>query len=489
MSFTFSSLSVYMRLDRDFPAFQKLRRRLAHQALRKEEATSISVRRLPRSRDTFKGAAIDWQLSSNASRARRIHNFGISAGAMLFGGDLTLSANGDNQNWVQTDQFNYRWHYHIDDRAEVSQVDFGKFYTTGPYSRQITGAAVTNKPVVQRKYHQTIQLRDYVGDGWEVELYVNGDLKDFTYTGSDGEYNFLADINYGSSRIELKMYGPRGEIRTEEQFLQVPFNLVPKGVFEYTVAAGQGQASYSDQTYVQGSGYYGLHDNVTAGLSSEFRLGKETDEPSSLTADITYQPLGNLTVNGSYTPDYSVQGSANFRKLGWISANGSITKYFENETRNLAERKTSALFSFSIPLRINKRYIALRYHLMTTTFANRTQINQNYGFSTSVAGVHLNYLGRWDWRKYSGRNDHSITSRVFGTVQTWRWALPQVQFEYDHSQQRFMRYGISLTKRVFRTGRLALSFERDPVAGSNQIMLTLNLYNGFATFSSRVTPD
>ncbi|MBD3258690.1 hypothetical protein GF377_09680 [candidate division GN15 bacterium] len=488
LTFTFSSLSIYLRPNKDFPAYQKLQRRLSQRQLREQQAETLNEQRLPRSKDYIKGAVIDWQLSSSASKARRIHNLGLNTGGMLFGGDLTLSGYGNSETGTTGENLSYRWHYHIADQAEISQIDLGRFYTTGPYSRSLTGAMVTNKPVVQRKYYQTVQLRDYVGSGWEVELYVNGQLTDFMFTDADGEYNFLVDINYGSSQIELKMYGPNGEIRTEEDFIQVPFNLVPKDVFEYTVAAGRGRGAFGDQWYVQGGGYYGIINNVTAGLSGEYLLGAETDDEAlSVTAEATYQPIGNLTVNASYAPNYAMTGSANFRQLGWINANGSVTKYFENEIRNPGLRNLSARFSASVPLRFKGRYLSLRLHTLMTSFDDRTQWSVNYGFSTTLQRVHLNYLGRWDHQRYTNRHDNSIASRVFATVHAWRWAMPQVQFEYDHSLKRFKRYGLSLTKRVFRTGRLAVSFERDPISGSNQVMATFNLYNSFATFTSRVT--
>ena len=487
MTFTFSSLSVYLRPSKNYPAFQKLHRRLAQQRLREEQAEVREIRHLPRTREYLKGAVMDWQLSSSATSQRRVHNFGMSLGAMVMAGDLTLSGNGNSETGIDSDQLSYRWHYHVGDKAEVSQVELGKLFTTGQYSRSITGALVTNKPVVQRKYYQTVQLRDYVGEGWEIELYVNGQLTDFVYTDANGDYNFLVDINYGSSRIELKMFGPNGEIRSEEQFVQVPFNLVPQGVYEYTVAAGQGNSLYDDNWYVQGSNYYGIYANVTAGVSAELVPGASSSDSNSFTADVTYQPLGNLTLNGSYSPNYAMTASANFRELTWLSANGSFTKYFDNPTRNPAGRTYSATMSMSLPVNLGKRYLSLRYHMLMTGFAERTQISQNYGWSTTISGVNLNYLGRWDWRRYYGKNDHSISSRLFATVQAFRWLLPQIQFEYDHSKNEFRRYGVSITKRLFRTGRLAISYERDPIYKSDQVMLTFNLYNAFATFTSRVT--
>lgn len=488
MVFTFSDLSVYLRPDRDFPAYQKLQRRMAHEQLRKDQTAEKYVRRLPRTRDALKGAAVDWQLSSSASGSRRLHNVGLSAGAMVLGGDLSLSGTANSETGVDSEELSYLWHYHVSDRSGITQVDLGHLFTTGPYSRALVGGLITNKPVVQRRVHQTIQVSDYVGEGWEVELYVNGQLIDFAYTGSDGRYDFLVDITYGSSRVELKMYGPNGEIRTDEDFVQVPFNLVPKGVFEYTVAGGQGQRTESDRWFVQGSSYYGILSNVTAGLTSEFEPGAHEDSAqASYTADITYQPVGSIIVNTSYSPDYLVSGNANYRKLGWVSANASFTKYFENELRNPGNREYSALLSASVPLRIKNRSLAIRLHSLMNKFPTRTQWNVNYGLSTTIAQMHLNYLGRWDYRKSPSRSEGDLSSRLFATFHGWQWLLPQVQLEYNHSEQRFKRYGVALTKRVFRTGRLALSYERDPVSKTNQIMLTFNLYNAFATFSSRVT--
>jgi hypothetical protein len=43
-----------------------------------------------------------------------------------------------------------------------------------------------------------------------------------------------------------------------------------------------------------------------------------------------------------------------------------------------------------------------------------------------------------------------------------------------------------LNHRILKTGQLTLSYERNPVAKSNSVMLTLNFFNSVASFTSRV---
>jgi len=122
---------------------------------------------------------------------------------------------------------------------------------------------------VERKYFQTINVNGNIGEGWEVELYIDQKLTDFQMTDQAGDYNFNVDIYYGASVITLKMYGPGGEIRSEDSYVKIPYNLIPKGEFQYAVAGGETEAVGGNRNYVQAMSYYGVSDRLSIGANSD----------------------------------------------------------------------------------------------------------------------------------------------------------------------------------------------------------------------------
>ncbi|MFZ5980224.1 MAG: hypothetical protein ACOYVF_06285 [Candidatus Zixiibacteriota bacterium] len=487
MTFDFSTLTVHAPLDKDFPAYRKQMREMAHRKLVKDVTELRDLQHLEQRREYFKGAAVDWMLSASPLGSNKTQYYSFGLGGMILGGDFNTTLTGNSEAGLQTDQMNYRWHYFVGENSYLTQVDLGDIYSTGAFSRGLTGIKVTNKPQVQRKYFQTIQLSDHLGQGWEVELYLNNKLVDYAFTDQNGNYNFIVDIYYGSSRMMLKMYGPNGEILTREEFVKVPYNLIPQNTVEYSLGAGKtSNINEEDNWYSLADGYYGILRNLTVGASADLPLNGAEDEKPLAGGEVTYQPTGDLTVNGFFSPSYKVTGNINYSKPSLISANGSFTKFYENEFRNKAEQDIAVKLSLSSPLKIKDRYIGLRYAVNYDKYATMDVVNMNYGFSASVSRFNINYIGNYKISRYTNRSVSYITSQILLTPELLRWVRPQFRIDYDHTDNQITSYGIYLTRRLFKTGQLSFSFRRNVFSKSNLIMLTFNIFNSFANFSSKL---
>jgi hypothetical protein len=79
-----------------------------------------------------------------------------------------------------------------------------------------------------------------------------------------------------------------------------------------------------------------------------------------------------------------------------------------------------------------------------------------------------------------------MASQMLLSADLFRWLRPQFRIDYDHELNTVSRYGIYLNKRMFRTGQITLSYERNPIVKSNSFMLTFNVFNQVAYFSSRM---
>ena len=487
MLFLFSELRVTLPLNEEFPAYQRLRRSLEHKRLKQEQKALGDVKNLPYRRAMLGGAVADWSFSANPV-GEGAQYFNLSLGSMLAGGDLTFSGTGNSEAGIDPDQLSYRWHYFIDTASVVTQIEAGDIYTAGlggPLSRRLRGIGATNKPQTQRKYFRTIQVEGHLDEGWEVELYVDHRLTDFVHTDQTGDYEFNVDVYYGASLLTLKMYGPNGELRTEERYIRVPYLLIPQGHLEYTLSAGQNSADTATGWYGQASAYYGLTDRLTAGVMTDVPISSAAADPAGFAGDLTWQAAGNLTLNASWAPEYQAGFDLNYNVPSLVNIDGSVVKYFENPHRNKIRQDRSVLFSLSAPLKYRTQRFNLRYYLAWNTYAGNEQINMHYGFNTSLARLNVYYLGKYQITRTQGRSMESLLSEVFSSIYISRWLRPQFRFTYDHTESEFSRVSLYLSRRVLRTGQLSFSVERDLRSETNVFRLTFNLFTDFADFTSR----
>ncbi len=486
VEFDFSMLRVYAPLNRDFPAYQKLQRKIARQKLKQQAQTVKDVVHLNNQRELLAGASADWMLSTSPLGGRSKHYYSADLGALILGGDMQMRVGGNSDQYFDPSQLTYKWHYFFDDNKYLTQAEAGKISTSGALGRGLTGAMVTNRPQVRRKYFQTINLTDYVGPNWEVELYVDNKLTDFMVTGEDGFYHFNLDILYGASDVKLSMYGPNGELRTKEEVVRIPYTLIPKGEVEYTAAAGQASVGATKKPYAQATTYYGLLDNLTVGANADIPIQPDKNEKDLVAADITYQALNNLTVNGSFCPSYVMTAHLNFSQPSLVNFNSGFSKYSENVIKNPLKQIYDLNFSISTPLRLGQRYLGLRYYMAIDKYEGLVATNMNYGFNANVDPIYITYIGQYKKTQIAQSTITNLSSQILASSQFIRFIRPQFRIDYDHTNKEISKYGVYLAKRLFRTGQLSISMERNPVAKNTTFMINFNLVTGFAELTSRV---
>ncbi len=488
MEFEFSQLRVLLPLNEEFPVYKKLKRKKEHDKLESKEIALKDIEQLPFRREYLKGGVIDWLITATPLGNRKTQYFDLNAGSMLLGGDLTLSGGGNTRNGIGWRQARYHWHYFLNNSPYLTQIEAGHIFPGGPFSRSMKGFLITNKPQVRRKYFQTIDLSGELGEGWEVELYVDGKLIDFMRTDESGNYDFNVDIFYGASTITLKMFGPNGEYKTEELNVRVPHSLIPKGEFEYSLATGNAETHGHNGFYSQAGYFYGLDHRLTIGIEADVPLDATDEEKPIYGGEAVFQPLRNMTINTYYINDYAMHAGLNYSKPSVVSVNGGFTRYYRNNFRNIFNQINNISFSISSPLRFQGRRIGIRLNLSMDKFPERTFTNAAFGVNGSFSRFHVSYIGKYKVSTFihSDRTNRNLTSELYITAKLFRWFQPQFRLDYDHSNRFLNRYGIHLAKRIFRTGQLTFSFERNELSGTNLIMATLNLLTDFAHFTSRM---
>jgi len=484
MHFNFSQLSVYLPLSKEFPVYQKLKRKAEHARLKTREASDKDVQEIPYKREQLKAGVVDWMVTFNPLEKKGQY-FGLGMGGMIFGGDLSVNGTANTGTGFQSDQLRYKWHYVFNDNRYLTQLEMGEVSGGGTLLRRLDGVLLTNQPEVQRKYFQTVEISGHAGEGWEVEMYINNRLEDFAYTDENGNYNFLTDINYGSSRIILKMYGPNGEVRTKEEFVRAPYNLIPKNSFEYTLAGGVQSSGFDDRKYAQANAYYGLFSSFTLGVGSDFPIDPLEGEVPVYAAEATFHPFGGVIMSGSFSPDNSAKYNFNYSQPSLININAQYTKYYDNPFWNKMSQLDKISIAVSSPLKIGKKYLSLRFRYTFDHYPLYKIRNMNYGLKLPLYKVHLSYIGNYKLSDFVNRTDKRITSQLFAATSFVRWFRPQFKIDYEHDMNKISKYGVYLQKRIFKKGQLSFSYEHNNLTNSNMFMLSFNIFNNFANFTSR----
>lgn len=100
------------------------------------------------------------------------------------------------------------------------------------------GAVFTTTDTKRSSEFDNITVEGTGPPGWEVELYRNAELLDFTTVDGRGEYRFEdVRLNFGNNQIRRVLYGPQGQIREQVDEYVFGANMLRPGQFDYTVGA------------------------------------------------------------------------------------------------------------------------------------------------------------------------------------------------------------------------------------------------------------
>ncbi len=483
MKFYFGELRVFLPLDKSFPTYQRIKRELAHKKLRAKEVEVSDVHTLARESGYLAAGVADWSLSANPiGGAEQFAN--LTIGGMLGGGDIDVAMAGDTRQGFDSKQLRIRWRRFFDNKAALSQVELGDVFVGSSLSRAIRGGRITNKPLTQRKFFETVNLSGDLGPNWEVELYVDGRLKDFTTTDAEGRYDFNLDVFYGASVIILKMYGPNGEVRTEERYRRIPFNLIPSGQFDYDIGVGEQEIFDTSGVYSNASVSYGLMSNLTIGAGADLPLTPTENEKTLFTGELALQLLSNLTLNTSMSPKNEKNFGLSYTQSN-INLAVNYTNFDSTSKRNILRQIDKLTVSVSSPFKIWNQNVGVRFHTSIDKFPTFKTTNMNYGFNASLPRINLNYLGKYKINSSLVSSSDDISSQLFATITLSRVLRPQLRIEYNHSRGGLTKYGLFLSRRVLKTGQVTLALERNPALKTNTAMLTFSMLTDFASLTSR----
>ncbi len=477
-SFNFRSLSVTVNTAVDLPIIKEMRQEQMRKNIRQIsgeiEADSTIGRRYP----FFKFGAVDWNVVSSQEIGGNTNTqVGMNIGTALVGGEANLSLNySPGSPFNVRDQY-YYWRYANNDHKVLRQALVGKLSTnsTSTLTSSVLGFQLSNTPTTYRKSYGTYTISDVTKPGWMVELYVNNVLIDYKKADASGFFTFDVPLIYGNTSVKLQYYGPWGEVRSEEKEINVPFNFLPKGTFEYQLTGGVLEDS-TNAKFSRLNVDYGATNFLTMGTGIEY---------FSLLNNGGFIPFvnsslrigSNLLFSAEYSYKVKLNSNLNYRLASGLQVELEYTRYDKNQTAIRTSYLEERSVAISLPIKLGKTsfYTRLSYD---------NYISKNYSYNAaelmiagSIGGVSTNFSTK---AIAAGSQNPDINSTLdisfrlpFGFQFT-----PQAQYNYTNKEMVSAKG--RLEKQIGRNGFLTLSYENNFVANYSSFEAGLRFDLSFA---------
>ncbi|MGA8854780.1 MAG: hypothetical protein WB492_11445 [Christiangramia sp.] len=481
-TFSFRSLSVNLETEKELPVIKEMRLKKLRENVNRVRGVINPDTTITRRYPFFKAGALDWGVvTTQQSDFNNDNRLTLGLGTMFLGGETNLLLNYSTRVPFDTRNQFYQWRYVNNESRLFKQVTAGRIFTraTSSLFAPVSGVQVSNSPFQNRRSFGTYVLSDYTNARWTVELYVNNVLIEFTKADASGFYTFDVPLMYGNTAVKLKFYGPYGEERVEERFINIPYNFAPNNELEYTLSAGIVENDDLDQ-FSRINFNYGLSNSITIGGGAEYLSGVTSGEVMPfINSSIRF--ASNFLFTGEYMYGVKSEGLLSYRTPGNLQVDLNYIRYDKDQTainfNYLEERKVS----FSAPIRTKNFSMFSRFSvnqiIMPTTEFTTAQLL----LSGSVMGISTNLT------TYGIYNDRVKEPTVYTSLsQNYRLPLkilfsPQVQ--YDFSRNQFNNIIMELERPVFEKGFLNVAYENNLLRNAHIFEVGLRYAFNFAQTS------
>ena len=353
--FNFRTLSIVLTTSLDLPVIREIRQEEMRNNLSRLTGEAKVDTTIGRSYPLFKLGMADWgvvatQTSQQGLPEQDDNRLYLALGGVVAGGETDLALNYDNHTPFTGNQQFFQWRHVDNDNPALRQVTAGKIYTPSIASiySPVIGVQFTNTPTVSRRSFGTYTLTYYSEANWVVELYINNTLVNYAKAPVTGFFTFQVPLVYGNSLLKLRFYGPWGEEISHEQNIQIPFNFLPVGEFEYTASAGIVTDSLNSR-FGRVSCNYGLGERLTVGAGTEY-LSSVVNGRNIPFVNASLRLSSNLFLSGEYALGVRAKLVASYHTASDLQIELNYTRYTRGQqainNSFLEERKAIVSFPF-----------------------------------------------------------------------------------------------------------------------------------------------
>ncbi len=467
-----SELTINLNTEKILPVYNRLRREISYRYIKKEIITPDFT--FPNEKKLFKGLFLDYFISSNFTKGLpAFYNYNLGIGGIFMGGDFEFSLNSSiNQKYFSINDYIYRWNY-VFNQKYLSSISLGTLEYSGLQQTTINGISITNEPVEPRRSFYTYSIYDLCGPNWTVELYINNKLIDVTKADANGNFHFDIPLNYGTSFVNMKFYGPSGNFLSVRKLFEIPLKFIPPKEFNYTINIGK--VNYNKDLLAQAYGTYGFSEWLTNSTGVEFI---HNDNQNNF---FLYNEL-NARINSSYIFNLLLAPKAYYRMVfnalyySQLSINLIATKYFKNSFYNPYNFKNDFQFDFFSPFDFGNYSLNFGTSIK---IQNSSEIsNKLFSFS---AGARTEYVNpSISYKVYFNEYNKFLFKQAYltyglilplRTIDKWsnllKASLLCVQFNYDASRKKLVQYNVIYSADISSESKLEIEYNNVVNFGSS----------------------
>lgn len=315
-------LQVALTRDPPFPAQRQaeleLQRRLAEVRARGHGAELPDAPLASRTG----GGVLSWSLSSRHLDPLKASNLFGQAGVAVLGGRATvgLVASTSYAGGTGLEQVTAAYERVFPGERWLSRVAVGDVVSDGVVARSLRGVSLTNAPFTRTPQFDQILVQPDLPAGWQFEVYQEGRLVGFSDPAAPAPVPVA--LSYGTTPLEVRMYGPAGEEVVSDLLYQIPTEHLQDGQLLYAAGGGACPTARCD-ALGYGALDYGVTRWLTLGTGGEY-LREDGEGALRLSARGSIAPQGHWmgefqALQGSFLQG-SVRWSGSRRASGALSA-------------------------------------------------------------------------------------------------------------------------------------------------------------------------
>jgi hypothetical protein len=469
LNFNYRALTIQLKSKFELPFYKQQRIEKIRNSLSMIKGEEPADTILQRKYHLMKFGALDWSIATTQSETGAGNNqLALAVGTEILYGEADLSVNYYDRQKFDNRQLFYMWRWVDNDKPIIKQAQLGILsnQTISYINAPVIGFSIRNAPTTLRKATGYYSVNEYTEPNWDVELYINNVLIDYTKADASGLYHFKVPIVYGYTTLKFKFYGPMGEEKTVERTMNVPYTIMPAKEFEYAISAGIVENSNSSR-FARGELNYGVNRFLTIGGGVE-HLSSITNGANIPFLMATIQPFSKLTLNAEYAHGVRTGAYLNYYFKKDISLDLTYTRYVKGQTATIMNATEERKARLSVPFNYKtiRGYVRLDY---TQLVYNTFKYNQtNMVISAYYKLLSANSSTQVDWingRSPNITSDLTLMYRI-GTGYTIR---PSIQ--YNSYNNVFTMYKVILEKQITK-GDCSISYEKN--ISSNTTIINVN---------------
>lgn len=490
------NLVVLVNSEQPLPVLNRKLRESKYGLINLHQQAANSRIDFDRQQKYFNFGFFDYQLSHTINKLSSPNGFfSFGGGGEVLGGDFQLNTNGNFQNSkFSENRSSARWQYVFRKNKFISSFSAGTLDFDGLQYTTFDGISITNSPVEPRTNFGKIKIIDQAEPNYTIELYMNNQLIDIAKSDAVGNFSFDLPLNYGTTLVKLKYFGPFGEYYERIKVYQTPLLLLQEEEFNYAINVGrQNITRFNLKNFTAAYGF-------TNWLTTKFGFEHlEVPNQKAVIYNSTSARLyDNYFANFSFSPNnfYGINLDALFASQ--IAFDFSYDKFLKQGFFNQSNIDNKISAHLFYPILINGFQInAQSFYSLTSSKSNKINdfslgVSSTFSYINPSVNYHLVHVNSNNIFAKNDNIDLGINwslNFLQQHIQFIRGSLLTSRYYYNLTKSKNENWTIAFSTNLTENGRFQISYTNNFLTKFKLTQLNLVFYFPTAQYSTSISRE